>query len=136
MGTIVNKLMQADAKKVSDLKRGTYSSKRLAQILGEKEKVEITIREIPSRRINDITAYQYNSKGDLDYSKSFDAKIMTCVEGIIEPNLRDKELQEHFKCKSANELCEKLFGFEINYISDAVMGLTDIEEDAEEEIKN
>lgn len=136
MGTIVDRLMQADAKKASDLKRGTYLSKKLAEILGEEEKVEIIIREIPSRRISDITAYQYNSKGELDYSKGFDAKIMTCVEGIIEPNLRDKELQEHFKCKTANELCEKIFGFEINYISDAVMGLTDMEEDVEEEIKN
>ncbi|MCI8408702.1 MAG: hypothetical protein HFJ09_05445 [Lachnospiraceae bacterium] len=140
MGTLVDKLMKADAKKAGDLKKDTYSSKKLAEILGEEEKVEITIREIPSRRINDLSTYQYDRKGNMDYSKNFDAKLMTCVEGIIEPNLRDKELQAHFKCKTANELCEKLFGFEVNYISDAIMRLSDVEEDAEkdteEEIKN
>lgn len=138
MGTLVDELMKADAKKAGDLKKGTYSSKKLAELLGKEEKVEITIREIPSRRINDLSGYQYDRKGNMDYSKNFDAKLMSCVEGIIEPNLRDKKLQEHFNCKSANELCEKLFGFEVNHISDAIMGLSDAEEeeDTEEEIKN
>lgn len=138
MGTLVDELMKADAKKAGDLKKDTYPSKKLSEILGKEEKVEITIREIPSRRINDLSAYQYDRKGKMDYSKNFDAKLMTCVEGIVEPNLRDKELQAHFKCKTANELCEKLFGFEVNYISDAIMRLSDIkeEEDTEEEIKN
>ena len=136
MGTLVDELMKADAKKAGDLKKGTYSSKKLGEILGKEEKTDIVIREIPSRRINDISSYQYDRKGRIDYSKNFDAKIMTCVEGIVEPNLRDKELQEHFKCKSANELCEKLFGFEINYISDEILALSDISENTEEEIKN
>lgn len=135
MGTLVDELMKVDAKKAGDLKKSTYHSKKLAEILG-KEEVEITIREIPSRRINDLSGYQYDRKGNMDYSKNFDAKLMSCVEGIIEPNLRDKELQAHFKCRSATELCEKLFGFEVNYISDAIMKLSDIEEDTEEEIKN
>lgn len=136
MGNLVDELLKADSKKAGELKKGTYASKKLAEILGKEGKVDIAIREIPSRRINDISAYQYDRKGNMDYSKNYDAKIITCIEGIIEPNLRDKELQEHFSCKSANELCEKLFGFEVNYISDEIVGLSGMKEDTEEEIKN
>lgn len=134
--TLVEQLLEADAKKAGELKKDTYPSKKLAEVLGKEGKIDITIREISSRRMNDIAAYQYDAKGNMDHSKNFDAKLMACVEGIIDPNLRDKDLQKHFGCRSANELCEKLFGFEVNYISDVVSELSDIKEGAEEEVKN
>lgn len=134
--TLVEELLNADAKNAGELKRDVFKSKKLAEVLKKDGKVDVKIQEIPSRRLNDISSFQYDSKGNMDYSKNFDAKLMACVEGIIDPNLRDKELQKHFGCKDARELCEKLFGFEINYISDAITALSDIDEDAEEEIKN
>ena len=134
--TLVEQLLKADAKKTDELKKDVFKSKKLAKVLGVEGTVDVPIREIPSRRINDISAYQYDAKGNMDYSKNFDAKLITCVEGIVDPNLRDKDLQKHFGCKTANDLCEKLFGFEINYISDAIVELSGISEDAEDEVKN
>lgn len=103
---------------------------------GTKEAVPVEIKEVPSRRLNDIVSYQLKGNGSFDYSKNFDAKIMMCVEGIVSPNLRDAALQKHFECKSASELCEKLFGNEITDISDAISELSGISDNDEEEVKN
>ena len=134
---LVDKLLKMDAKKPEELQTGSVESKRLAKLLGV-DKVEVQIREIKSRRVNDIVAYQIDQKGKFDYSKSYDAKLMMCVEGIVEPDLRNKDLQAHFECKSAKDLCKKLFGMEITEISDAISLLSgvDTEEDHEETVKN
>ena len=128
---VVDRLLKADVKKAEELETGSFSSKRLAKILGEKEAVPVEIREISSRRLNDIVSYQITGNGSFDFSKSFDAKIMMCVEGVVSPNLRDAALQ-----KSASELCEKLFGNEITNISDAISELSGISDNDEEEVKN
>lgn len=143
---LVDQLLKADVKKAEELETGVFQSHRLAKILGSKEEtVEITLREVKSRRVNDIIAYQVDRKGRFDYSKSYDAKLMMCIEGIIEPDLRNKELQGHFGCKDAKELCEKLFGSEIDIISDEISKLCGIkpeknedgeDEDIEDELKN
>lgn len=135
---LVEQLLKADAKKAEELETGVFLSKKLAKLLGSEEPVEVKIREIKSRRLNDIAAYQVNKKGEMDFSKTFDAKLMTCVEGVIEPNLRDHELQAHFTCAGAKDLCEKLFGSEVNELSDAISELSGIvdDENQEDEVKN
>ena len=135
---IAEKLLKADVKKAEELETGVFESARLAKILGETEKVPVKIREIKSRRLNDLAMYQVDRKGKIDFSKTYDAKINVCMEGVVEPDLRDKELQAHFNCKSGRELCEKLFESEVATLSDAISelsGITD-EEDVEEEVKN
>ena len=105
-------------------------------MLGQNEPVEITIREIPSRRLNDIVAFQLDKKGNVDFAKTFETKLMVCLEGIVEPSMRNKDLQEHFGAKSGTDLAEKLFGSEVNEISDAISALSGLVGNEEEEIKN
>lgn len=144
---LVEQLIKADIKKADEFETGIYKSRKLAKILGVKPTeenpeptVDVTIQEVRSRRVNDIMSYQINKKGDVDYSRTYDAKLMMCIEGVKDPDLRDKSLQEHFQVKDAKELCDKLFGFEINDLSDAISALSGIrrddDEDTEEEIKN
>lgn len=132
---LVDELLKADTLKVTELKKETFKSHRLAHILGKKGTVEITLQEVKQRRLNDIASYQVKSNGEFDSSKTFDAQLMLCTEGIIEPNLRDKELQEHFGCKSAKDLCEKLFDAEVVLISDVIAGMNIVKDD-EEMVKN
>lgn len=54
---VVDRLLKADVKKAEELETGSFSSKRLAKILGEKEAVPVEIKEVPSRRLNDIVSY-------------------------------------------------------------------------------
>lgn len=137
---LVDKLLKADIKKADELETEIFKSRKLAKILGTKEKtVDITLQEIKSRRVNDIVAYQVDRKGRMDFSKNFDAKLMMCIEGVREPDLRNKELQKHFGAENAASLAEKLFGNEITDISDAVSRLSGVgtdKEEMEEEIKN
>jgi len=133
---LVDQLLKADVKKADELETATYQSRKLAKLLGVEGKVDITIREIKSRRVNDLVAYQVDKKGNMDFSKSFDAKLMMCIEGIVDPDLTDKDLQKHFGCTSAKELCEKIFGSEINEISDKISILCGLNGDQEDEIKN
>ena len=135
---LVDKLLKIDTKKVDELKTATYPSKRLAYVLGEENPVDVTIRELKSRRLNDIASIQYNNKGNFMMEKTYDAKLMMCVEGIVEPDLRDKKLQEHFGAKSAMDLAEKLFSMEMVDIADAIQELSGLksEDENEKEIKN
>jgi hypothetical protein len=73
------------------------------------------------------------------HARKFDMARLS-REGVVDPDLRDKSLQEHFEVGDAKALCDKLFGFEINDLSDAISALSGIradnDEDEEEEIKN
>ena len=139
---LVEQLLKADSKRADELNTGTYHSRKLAKILGAKtDSIEITFKEIKSRRLNDIISYQVDRKGNFDFGKSFDAKLMMCVEGLVDPDLTNKDLQNHFGVDNARSLCEKLFGAEINEISEAISALSGLnvgndEEDMESEIKN
>lgn len=133
---LVEALIKADAKKAEELRTSVFASKKLANILDKSEPVEVKIKEIPHRRVNDIMSYQLDRKGEFDYSKTFDAKLMMVVEGVIEPDLKNKALQEHFGCSKARELAEKLFQNEVTALSDAIAEISHVEEASEDEIKN
>ena len=134
--SLVDELLQADAKKADELNTGVYKSKRLQKILGKDEPVEIKIREIRTRRFNDIVATQFDGKGNVDVSSTFDAKIKTIIEGCVEPSMKDKDLQAHFNAKSAADLVEKLFAAEVVDLSEAIESLSVLDEVKEEDLKN
>ena len=131
---LVDELLKADSKSISDLKKDIFRSERLGEIIG-KEFVDVEIQEIPTRRFNDIVSYQVTSNGNIDFSKSFDAKLMLIIEGVSNPDLKDKKLQEHFGVMTAKDLAEKLFAREVNALSDKITNLSGIEAD-DEVIKN
>lgn len=133
---LVEKLVKSDCSKAYELKRGTFKSKRLAQLIGETDPVEVTVREIPQRKINELMAMQYSSKGNFQIERTFDAKLMSIVEGVIEPSMTDKELLSHFNASTPKELAEVLFGSEVTAISDAIMELSGVSEEDEEDLKN
>ena len=138
---LVEQLLKADSKKADELETGVFKSHKLAKILGvEAETVDVQIREIKSRRVNDIVSYQIDKKGNFDYSKSYDAKIMMCIAGVMDPDLKDKDLQKHFGVDNAKDLCEKLFGNEITALSDEISRISGVAEadgeDTEDKVKN
>lgn len=133
---LVDELLKSDAKKASELTTKTITSKRLATLLGKDEPVEITIKEIKSKRLNEIVSMQLDKKGNFNPSKMYEAKILTCTEGIIDPPIDNEELLEHFGCATPKDLVEKLFGNETTKISDEIMKLGDFIENPEDEIKN
>lgn len=135
---LVEKLLKADAGKAMELEKKTMKSRRLSKILGVSEATEIVIREIPAKRLNELMSMQFDSKGRLEAEKALTAQTLVAAEALVEPDMKDKSLQEHFGCKTPKDLAMKLFGLEVKQIADEVVTLSgygDVEE-TDEEVKN
>lgn len=134
---LVEGLLKADQSKASEYATGTYKSKRLAKILGQDKPVEVKIREVDLDTIKNIREFSTRRDGSADPNKSFDANFMLVAKGIVDPDLNNKELQDHFGASNSIELASILFRFEANFIADAIIKLSNMSlEDAEDIIKN
>lgn len=135
---LVEKLMKADAKKADEREVGVFKSTQLSRILGEKGPVDVKIQELSARRKNELVAMAVDDDGRADMSKAYDANLKVVIAGVTEPNLKDKDLQEHFGCKMAVDLAEKLFKSEVTDIATAIFSLGTVGDgkDDEDEIKN
>lgn len=135
--SLVDELMKADARKADEMVEGVFKSRQLAKILGKDEPVDVKIREISPRRKNELVATAYDGD-EVDFSKAFDANLKVIIAGVIDPPLKDKDLQEKFGCKMAIDLAEKLFKDEVNSLSTAIVSLGTVGDEVldENEIKN
>ena len=135
---LVDSLLKADVRKADEFNTDVFNSKRLANILNKKDvdTVEVKLKEINPRKFNDIACYQIDSNGNPDFSKMYDAKLMICINGIVDPDLKNSDLQEHFACNSAKDLCEKLFKSEVNEIADCITNLSGFTSVSDDDIKN
>lgn len=135
--SLVDELMKADARKADEMVEGVFKSRQLAKILGKDEPVDVKIREISPRRKNELVATAYDGD-EVDFSKAFDANLKVIIAGVIDPPLKDKDLQEKFGCKMAIDLAEKLFKDEVNSLSTAIVSLGAVGDEVldEDEIKN
>jgi len=135
--SLVDELMRADARKADEMVEGVFKSRQLAKILGKDEPVDVKIREISPRRKNELVATAYDGD-EVDFSKAFDANLKVIIAGVIDPPLKDKDLQEKFGCKMAIDLAEKLFKDEVNSLSTAIVSLGTVGDEVldEDEIKN
>lgn len=138
MNNLVDRLMKADKAKIGEMRTGVFKSQKLADIIGETEPVEIKIHELKGRRMNALQSEQIKNDGTVDFEKAYDTQLRICVEGISEPNLKDKELQQHLGCSLATELCEKIFNSEVSLIADDIanLGIKINDKKTENKIKN
>ena len=59
--------------------------------------------------------------GGVDMSRVYDTHAMVVVAGCIEPDLKDKELKEHYQAETPNDLAKMLFpGGELVKISEKI----------------
>lgn len=116
---------------VNEIEKKTekIKSKRLSRLVGD-ENAEITIREISGRRFNDVKS-RVSGGGDAE----FEANLICCLHGIVDPDLKNQQLQEHFGVHTPKDLCEKLFSAEVYTIAEKIVALSGIVDD-EEAVKN
>lgn len=86
--------------------------------------------------MNDIYGTIVGKDGKREFSKNYDMNLMFCVNGVIEPNLKDAALMEHFGARTPKDLAEILFDSEVGEIADEIAELSGYSEDSEEEVKN
>ncbi|MGN1118399.1 MAG: hypothetical protein ACI4RU_07285 [Acutalibacteraceae bacterium] len=140
--SLLDSLLKTDIVKFEQPEEATFYSKRLAKAIGSKKPVEVRVRELRSKRIQELVQMQFDKKGRSDMVRAQRANAILATEAVIEPDLRDERLLEHFGCATPADLAVKLFEGELSRISDLVLeisGFVADEDEAEtelEEIKN
>ena len=137
--SLIDKLLQLDANKVIEKPTKGFEIKRLSKLLGEK--VIFKCQAIDGETYADIqrSSIDISKKGSIKDMQIFNMQVMTCVEGIIEPNLKDKRLLEHYGVPTPKELVKRmLLPGEIADLYNTINELSGYERDDEDEddIKN
>lgn len=131
---LIEKLIAADSDHLKKKEEKKVYSRKLSSLLGED--TYITIRELSGRKMNDLNQTMINKKGERDMSMLYETNLMYCVEGIVEPSMKDEKLLEHFGAATPKILTEKLFDSEVGKIADEIINLSGMNDEAEKEIKN
>ena len=136
--SLIDKLLQMDNKTLTEMPKREVEVPRLTQVLGEPFKV--VCQAIDGERYADIqkASIDLNKKGGVRNINLFDMQVLTVIDGVVEPNLKDTKLLQHFNCVTPKELVKKLFlAGEIAELSNVVTELSgyDKTEEDEEEVK-
>lgn len=131
---LIEKLIRIDKETLLKKETKTVKSARLSKIVGEE--ANIVIKELSGRKLNDISTMMVDKDGNKDFSRLADINLMYCVEGVVEPNLRDRNLMEHFGVKTPKDLAEILFDAEAGKIAGEIISLSGLSDDAEKDVKN
>lgn len=130
---LIDKLIATDKNRIERQEKEIVS-KRLSRLLGEEAKIKI--RELSGRRINDLNQMMVKKNGERDSSKIYDTNLMYCLEGIVEPDLKDSKLMSHFGAATPKDLVEILFDSESSLIAGEIISLSGLSKEDEEEVKN
>ena len=136
--SLIDKLLQMDNKTLTEMPKREVEVPRLTQVLGEPFKV--VCQAIDGERYADIqkASIDLNKKGGVRNINLFDMQVLTVIDGVVEPSLKDTKLLQHFNCITPKELVKKLFlAGEIAELSNVVTELSgyDKTEEDEKEIK-
>ena len=132
---LVEKLLKLDKGIIDFDNVKEIEFKRLSSKIGEPFVVED--RGLSGDRYNEIASMMFSGKGTVDAQKTFKVNCLFALEAMVSPDLKDKDLLEHFECATPLELLKKMFlPGEIAKISEEVGKLSGFSDNVEEEVKN
>ena len=138
MGVVsISELMKMDRGLVKEVPTKEVYAKHLSKILGKR--VTVKVKALSGNTSCSLVGVSKDKKGDLDMTKLYKAQSLIVVEGMVEPSLKDKELQEHFGAVSPTDLAAMFFpGGEMVDVYDESATLSGYggEDDVDEEVKN
>lgn len=136
--SLIDKLLQLDVNKVTEKPTREFEIERLSKLLGEK--VMFKCKALDGETYSDIQrkGIDISKKGSIRDMKIFEIQLMTCVEGIVDPNIKDKRMMEYYGVPTPKELVKKmLLPGEIADLYNTINELSGYEkEDDEDEVKN
>jgi len=138
--SLIDKLLATDAGKLTEKPHKAYEVKRLSEVLHTK--FELQLSALNPQRYAEIQrqSVDLSKKGGIKDFNLFDMQVLTLLDGVKEPSLKDKKLLDHFNVATSKELVSKLFlSGEIADIYNEINVLSGYEKDddeADEEIKN
>ncbi len=132
---LIEKLMTLDENALDAVETKEVEIKRLTKMFGEP--FIVTVKSVTSEEYSRALGVMLDSNNSVDVSKLASSQAMLVLSGIVEPNLKDVELQRHFKCASPKELLFKLFrGSDLVKLADTITDLSGYGAESDEEIKN
>ncbi len=135
--SLIDKLLQMDKARLMEMPTKEVEMPRLSGVLGETFKVKC--KAIDGERYADIqrSAIDLNKKGGLRNINLYEMQVLTVIEGVVEPSLKDERLLAYFGCVTPKELVKKLFlAGEIAELSNVITELSGYDKvDDEEEVK-
>lgn len=132
-------LLNADAKKIEEKQTKKMEIPRLSAALGAP--FELELQPIDPELYAQIqeSAVNLDKKGQLKNIDSYALSVRTCVEGIKEPSMKNKDLMKKFGAATPNDLVKKLFLS--GEISDIVQKISQVngytsQDETDEAVKN
>ena len=131
----IDLLMGLDTEKATEVPTKELKIKRLSELTGADFVVKV--KALSAKRFTELVSDIKSKDGAVDLSKAYDANVKIATAGLVDPSLKDKDLQEHFGVSTPGQLIEKIFnGAEIGAIADAVAAISGFGGDVIEEVKN
>lgn len=133
---LVEKLLTVDKGEFDKIEKKELDSKQLTKLLGSKAKV--TIQAVPGDIFTPLSASGLDEEGNTDYSVAFDTNAKVVAAGIVDPDLKNKELLKHLGVATPADAAKKIFKGEISKIAVEIAKLSgfDDEETTDKEVKN
>ena len=135
--SLIDKLLQMDKAKLMEMPTKEVELPRLSELTGESFKVKC--KAIDGEKYADIqrSAIDLNKKGALRNINLYEMQVLTLIEGVVEPSMKDERLLGYFGVVTPKELVKKLFlAGEIAELSNVITELSGYEKsEDEEEIK-
>lgn len=131
--SVVNTLLKIDAGKL-DLPQKEFKIKRLSEAAGEP--VIFTLKGLPDHKFDEIREMSTTVNGDSIKVDQKEVRLATIVNGVVEPDFKDKSLMEHYGVKTPYDLVKKLLNSgEIESLYEEISNLSGFGDDAVEEVK-
>lgn len=132
--SLIDKLLQMDKAKLMEMPTREIEMPRLSELTGEPFKV--TCKAIDGERYADIqrSAIDLNKRGGLRNINLYEMQVLTVIDGVVEPSLKDERLLGYFGCVTPKELVKKLFlAGEIAELSNVITELSGYDKSEDEE---
>lgn len=131
----IDLLMGLDSGKLEEVPTKELKILRLSQLTGADFIVKV--KAIPAKRFTELISGIRDKNRQVDTSKAYDANVRIALAGLVDPDMKDKDLMEKFGCSTPGQLVEKVFkGGEIAAIADDITELSGFGGDVVEEVKN
>lgn len=136
---LVEKLLAIDKGIIEKEETKELPSKQLQKLLGEEKEVKITIKAIDGDTFTMLSADGTDENGNMMMEKAYDTTAKIVAAGLVDPDLKNKDLQKHVGAATPADAAKKIFKGEVTRIGTEISelsGFGEIETKEVEEVKN
>lgn len=135
---LVEKLLAVDKGIIAKEEQREIVSKQMTKLLGSDKPVKITVKAIDGDTFTALSAAGSDDQGNFEIDKAYDTTAKIVAAGLVNPDLKNKDLQAHVGASDPADAAKKIFKGEVTRIGTIISelsGFGEIDEEVEE-VKN